>query len=285
MIFALFPNMSKSRSKDIAESLRDYIVKKGSQVVVEDVEADDLRCAPLSSVEPSSVDFMISFGGDGTILRLFHRHPELNAPLLGINLGSLGFMADIPVGDITASFDDLFTGAFTVQERLVMEGETSEGKKVLAVNDMVIHRAQNPCLVDLAIHVDGQYLNTFSADGIIVSTPGGSTAYSLAAGGPIVTPELEAVVITPICPHTVSNRPIVLMPHRDIQIQYISRHAPVEITYDGIGSLHMATGDKFILRKSARTFKLVSLKRHNYYATLRTKLGWTGQLKMGKPEK
>lgn len=271
--------MTKSRSKNIAIGIREFLVSHGAQVVVEDEEAAEISAAPLSSVDPKKVDFIISLGGDGTILRLIHKHPELNAPLLGINLGSLGFMADIPITDIYPSLNDLISGEHEVQERLMMEGELVTGKKFFAVNDIVIHRAQNPCLIDLAIHVNGDYLNTFSADGVIISTPGGSTAYSLAAGGPIVSPELEAFVITPISPHTISNRPIVLMPKQDIQIQYLSEHAPLEISYDGIATMQMATGEVFHIRKSARTFKLVNLKRHNYFSTLRTKLGWTGKLR------
>lgn len=145
---------------------------------------------------------------------------------------------------------------------------------------MVIHRSRNPSLIDLSIHVDGIYLNTFSADGIIVATPSGSTAYSLAAGGPILEPELEAFVITPISPHTISNRPIVLMPKEKIEVQYLSPYGPVEVTYDGISQFHMHTNEVFSISRSKRTFKLVSIyRRRDYYSTLRTKLGWTGQLR------
>lgn len=125
-------------------------------------------------------------------------------------------------------------------------------------------------------------MNTFSADGIILSTPNGSTAYSLAAGGPIVTPEIEAFVLTPICPHTISNRPIVLMPKKEITIKYLSPVAPVEITYDGITSFNLSTNEIFTIKPSTRTFKLVMLEKHDYFSTLREKLGWQGKLKVGR---
>lgn len=279
MIIALFPNMQKSRSKNIAIGIKEFLTSHGAQIVVEDNEANEMGTAPLSSVDPKKIDFIISLGGDGTILRLFHKHPQLTAPILGINLGSLGFMADIPVTEIYPCLQDLFDGSYTIQDRIMMEGETLTGNKTFAINDIVFHRAQNSSLIDLAIHVDGEYLNTFSADGIIISTPNGSTAYSLAAGGPILTPELDALVITPICPHTISNRPIVLLPKQEIQVQYLSEHDPIEISCDGIATAHMATGEVFHIRRAKRSFRLVNLKRHNYFSTIRTKLGWAGKLR------
>src|SRR5262249_14775531 len=124
------------------------------------------------------------------------------------------------------------------------------------------------------------YLNTFSADGVIISTPSGSTAYSLAAGGPILTPELNALVLTPICPHTISNKPIVLRPEKEIRGEYNSEHAPVEITHDGIPCFTMNTGEKLTITHSDRLFRLVAMNDHDYFATLRNKLGWTGKIRV-----
>lgn len=280
MIIALFPNALKSQAKEITLKLIKYLVNTGVTVVVEDAEAKELCAHPLSSIHPQDIDFSISLGGDGTILRLVHRHPEIEAPILGINLGSLGFMADIPMDDIYRSLQELLQGHFKLSKRLIMVGCTDKNEQCFAVNEFVIHRAKNPCLVDLAIYVDGLYVNTFSADGVIISTPSGSTAYSLAAGGPILAPELEALVITPISPHTISNRPIVLMPQTEIEVQYLSEHEPVEVTYDGFPQYHMTTGEKFRICRSDRSFTLVSLPYHDYFSTLRTKLGWTGKLRV-----
>ena len=212
-------------------------------------------------------------------MRIIHKHPELTAPILGINLGSLGFLADIPVPEIYPSLQDLIKGEFKVLERMMIEGETLDGKKFSAVNDMVVHRAQNPSLVDLSIHVDGHYLNTFSADGIIIATPCGSTAYSLAAGGPILEPGIPALVITPISAHTISNRPIVIRPEVDIQVQFLSEAMPVEVSNDGFSIHRMNSGEVFTVRYSERTFRLISLKSQDYFATLRTKLGWAGKMR------
>ncbi len=279
MRIALFPNIEKHQSRNIAVGIKEFLHKEGVSVVVEDEEADLLKCEKVSSVSPGEIDFLISLGGDGTILRVVHKHPELDAPIIGVNLGSLGFLADIPVSEVYPCLQDILDENFTVQERLMIEGETLEGSKFCAVNDMVVHRAKNPSLIDLAIHVDGHYLNTFSADGIIVATPLGSTAYSLAAGGPILEPGIPALVITPISAHTISNRPIVITPKADIQIQFLNEAMPVEVSNDGFSIHSLNTGEVFTIRYSERTFKMVCLKSHDYFATLRTKLGWVGKLR------
>ncbi len=280
MIIALFPNTNKRQSKEIAHDIQQFLEKEGIDIVINDEDAHALDAPKLSSIDPKTVDITISLGGDGTILRTVHRHPDLTAPIMGINLGSLGFMADIPINDIYASLQHLIQGNYTIEERVMMDGVTSDGNVCFAVNEIVIHRAQNPCLVDLAIYVDGTYLNTFSADGVILATPSGSTAYSLAAGGPILTPELEAFTITPISPHTISNRPIVLMPKQKIDIRYLSEHHPVEIAYDGFSDFWLESGQELQISRSSRKFRLVNMLHHDYFSTLRTKLGWTGKLRL-----
>ncbi|MFC2049172.1 NAD(+)/NADH kinase, partial [Chlamydiota bacterium] len=225
--------MKKRESYTIAKQIADFLHAKKVTVVSRDEESQELDVPPLSSVPADAIHCLISLGGDGTILRLIHHFPHLEAPILGINLGHLGFMAEIPLSDLYPSLEDLISGHYKIEERVMMEGLTASQERCFAVNDIVIHRSRNPSLIDLSISVDGNYLNTFSADGIIVATPSGSTAYSLAAGGPILTPDLNAFVITPISPHTISNRPIVLMPKQTIEVQYLGAYEPVEVTFDG----------------------------------------------------
>ncbi len=274
MQIALFPNMIKKPSREIAGSIVSFLKERGAEVFSEDVVAQEIGSKPLQSTSPQNIDYMISLGGDGTILRLIHRHPQLEAPLMAINFGGLGFMADIPIQDIYKSLENLLSGDVIIQERMMMVGETQDSQTCQVVNDIVFHRSTNPSLIELSIFVDDVYLNTFCADGIIVSTPSGSTAYSMSAGGPILTPNLEAFVITPICPHTISNRPIVLMPKQQIRIEYISELQPIEITYDGFSSFHMKTGEEFYIRLSEKKFRLISMPYHDFYSTLRSKLGW-----------
>ncbi|MBU6384245.1 MAG: NAD(+)/NADH kinase [Verrucomicrobia bacterium] len=273
-IIALFPNEKKRHSFELAAQIRAFLEERGVTVVAEDEKAASIGATPLSQIDPTQIQFLISMGGDGTILRLCHRYSHLNAGMLGINLGHLGFMADIPQNDIYPSLTDLLNGVYTMEKRLMLETGP-----LLAVNDIVIHRAQNYSLIELALEIDGTYVNTFTADGIVMATPNGSTAYSLAAGGPILSPNLDAIVITPICAHTISNRPIVISSDRKIRIKYLSEYGPVDVRADGLDAISLQSGSELIIQRSKRTFKWVNLHRHEYFSTLRTKLSWSGKLR------
>jgi len=280
MMIAIFPNTSKRQSRNLAVGIREFLASHDIKVVAEDDDAPYIGADPISSVDISKIDFLISMGGDGTILRLVNKYYDrINPAILGINLGHLGFMADVPLSDIYPSLQDLISGSYTIEERLMIKGESIHGHNCFAANDIVIHRGKNPSLVEIAIHVDGIYVNTFEADGIIIATPNGSTAYSLAAGGPILSPTLDALVITPISPHTISNRPIVLTADHEIQLQYLSDYDPVEIRADGLSSQLLQTGEVFRITRNAKNFRLVSLFRTDYFSTLRSKLGWAGKLR------
>jgi len=278
MMIALFPHEHKKQSFELAIHIREFLEDQGIQVVAEDEKAEAIGAVPISKIDPTQIKFLIAMGGDGTILRICHRYSHLDAAILGINLGHLGFMADVPVSDIYPSLSDLLNGAYTIEHRLILEASIE--KKILrGVNDIVLHRAQNYSLIELAIQVDGAYVNTFVADGVIIATPNGSTAYSLAAGGPILSPQLDAMVITPICPHTISNRPLVLAASNKIEIEYLSDYDPIDVRADGLDAFPMKSGDKLNIQRSKRKFKLVNLHRHEYFSTLRTKLGWSGKLR------
>jgi NAD+ kinase len=279
MIIALFPSIRIKKSQDLAIKISSFLNERGVTVVSADEEAELLKATPLSEVDPKRVDFIISMGGDGTILRLLHELDSFDAAILGINLGHLGFMADVPLSDIYPSLQDLLDGAYQIEERLIITGVTAKGERCFAVNDIVLHRAVNPSLVEISIHVDGLYLNTFEADGMIISTPNGSTAYSLAAGGPIVSPLLDAIVLTPICPHTISNRPLVLTADQEIEIHYLNEYAPLEVRADGLILQMLHTGEPYRIARDQKKFRLVNLHRHDYFSTLRTKLGWSGKLR------
>lgn len=276
---ALFPKVNQSESLRLAKQVIAFFNEKKISVVVEDDKAEALKALPLSSVNAQDLEFLIAMGGDGSILRIAHQYADFNAAILGINLGHLGFMADVQISEITPCLEDLIHGEYRIQNRIMLEGTAPSGETFFSINDCVLHRARNPSLIEMAIYVDDLYLNTFESDGIIVATPNGSTAYSLAAGGPILSPYLEAFVVTPICPHTISNRPIVLTADREIQIEYVSRYEPIEVISDGIKRFELKPGELIKLRRSPKSFKLVDLKRIDYFSTLRTKLGWSGKLR------
>ena len=279
MIIALFANTTKHQYEQLALGVIEFLKNHQVTVVMEDDQAQMFNTKKLMDINPSEIHCMISMGGDGTILQLVHTYPHITAPILGINLGHLGFMADVPISDIYPSLLDLIHGNYKVYDRLMIDGTSAQSQGCFAVNDIVIHRARNPSLIELANFVDGIYVNTFEADGMIVSTPNGSTAYSLAAGGPILSPGLEALVLTPISAHTISNRPIVLTADQEIQIQYLSEYAPIEVRADGLDQFFLKTGETFKVSRSQKTFRLISLDRRDYFSTLRSKLGWSGKLR------
>ncbi len=279
MIVAIFAHSAKNRSKSIAIEIRDFFSNHGVQAIFVDEEEAGNEADSLANIDPKKIDFIVSIGGDGTILHIMHSHPEIDAPIVAVNLGGLGFMADIPIDEVYTCLEALLKGQFTIQHRLMMQGTTGNNRDCFAINEIAVHRSHNPSLIELAVYDDGNYLNTFAADGLIVATPTGSTAYSLAAGGPILTPELEAFVLTPISPHTISNRPIVLMPKQELQVHYLGEYERVEVTYDGCKTFPLHPGEVVSIKMSERKFKLVSFPQYDYFATLRTKLGWSGKLK------
>lgn len=277
MIIALFPNDEKRDSYEIALEIKKFFESKGIKVVAEDEDAKKLSVLPISTIDPKKIDFLIGLGGDGTILRLSHKYRDLDAAILGINLGSLGFMADIPLEDLKEALENLIKGSYSIEKRMMVEGQY-KSHKCFAANDIVVHRGKNYSLIDLEIEVNNLYVNSFVADGIIISTPNGSTAYSLAAGGPILSPEIEALVITPISPHTISNRPIVVSSSSQIRITNLSSlEYPIEVYADGISHFNLEAQKSFVVQKSKHTFNLVKFSKYNFFDTLRSKLDWVGK--------
>lgn len=276
MKIAIFFNAQKPLAVNCAINVAKSLSNKGVSLYADEFQAGTINCGSLSDIDPQEIDFIVSLGGDGTILRVFHAHPEINAPIIPINFGGLGFMADITTEEVDNTIENLLNGKFTIENRIMMEGYSKQHGSCVAVNEIVFHRGPIPSLIDLLVTVDGIYLNTFSADGIIISTPTGSTAYSMASGGPILTPEVEAFVLTPICPHTLSNRPIVLMPKDKIEVQYLTRGSDIEVICDGYASFNIHAEETYSIRRADESFRLVIFPPHNYFQTLRNKLGWAG---------
>ena len=279
MIVALLVGYAvEKKANNVVLEILDYFQKSKIHVVIEDEYASIFSQPQLSSIPPSSIDFFISLGGDGTILKYAHKYLDFNLPLLGVNIGHLGFMADVPTSDLEKSLDELIRGEYTVEKRLILQAKIGD-TVTYSLNDIVLHRARNPSLVDIKIEVDGFYVNNFEADGVILSTPNGSTAYSLAAGGPILVPGLDAMVLTPICPHTISNRPLVLSSQAKVRLTYESKSGPIELVTDGVRGFEIKAGESVSVERSTKNFKLVNLKRRDFFSTLRTKLSWSGKLR------
>lgn len=254
------------------------------------VEAHDveLRIGPEigdgeanDAFDPGDVDLLITLGGDGTLLhgaRLVARHGR---PVLGINLGHLGFLTSIAPSEMTEHIPLLFNGRYWLDERFTLDAwvqgaDGSEGPVYLALNDAVLHKGGLARVVRLVILVgpEEHEVATFSADGVILGTPTGSTAYSLSANGPIVFPSVDCIVATPVCPHTLTVRPLVLPPDVVIRVRSVSATAELILTLDGQDGKRLGPGDSLVVRRGAASVTLVRFPGQHFFTTLRRKLNW-----------
>jgi NAD+ kinase len=222
---------------------------------------------------PTGADVALVFGGDGAILRAARQMGYHQVPVLGINLGRLGFLADIHPHDFNDCFVDLLKGDYRVTEHLMFEC-VLEGRTVLGLNEVVVHAMPPMRMLDLELEVDEIAVSRFSGDGLIVSSPIGSTAHNLSAGGPILGQELAAFVITPICPHTLTYRPIVESADKTYTIRLSRNEQEAAVVVDGQTVASMAMGQRLTIRKAPVSFRLVKMPGRSHYQTLRDKLRW-----------
>ena len=226
---------------------------------------------------PSQVDLLVVLGGDGTLLSMARAVGDLGVPILGVNLGGLGFLTATPLDEMMAAVEALVSGGMAIEERMMLAVRVRRRGEWLsehiALNDAVILKSAMSRIVNLSVSVEGRHATAYRADGLIISTPTGSTAYSLSAGGPILFPLMDAVVLTPVCSHTLTNRPIVL-PGRD-QIEVILRSAQhVMLTLDGQVGVELEENDAVEIRQAAARIRLVQFPHKDFFFVLRTKLKW-----------
>jgi len=227
----------------------------------------------------ANADLLISIGGDGTMLYASRLARETGTPILGINRGRLGFLADVTPDELISSLDNVLGGNFTTDSRLLLEARLhqSSGEEVVAyaLNDIVLQRRETGRMVDFETRVASQYVNTHSGDGLIVATPTGSTAYALSCGGPIIEPQLDAVVIVPVCPHTLTDRPIVISADQSIEVTLLQRdETRAEITVDGFSMGAIEPDDKLRISAANTRVTLVHPPGYDFYGILRSKLFW-----------
>jgi len=235
----------------------------------EDMPADDSEIYEKS-------DIIISIGGDGTMLSTaFHAH-FYDKPVLGINLGKLGFLVETDIKNIDKVIEEIKNKEYKVEERMVIEGlcDIPSSEKLYAVNDIVIEKGGWPKMIELTAWVDGEYVTTFSADGLIVATPIGSTGYSLSTGGPIVTPTAKAITLAPISPHSLTVRPLVLSSNQEIVLKADSLYKEIQISCDGQRVFSFPPPVEVKIKKSKRPLKLIHTSLATYFDTLRNKLLW-----------
>lgn len=262
----LVPNIENENAKACADNVFSYLENKAN-----------VYYYPQSEDVLKKTDLIIVFGGDGTLLSAASFASAYNIPLLGINLGSLGFLAEIEKHEIAESLDAILCGNYEIENRTMLKAKlvlkNGETKSFDALNDFVVSRGTQGGLVDLELFIKDEPVDDFRADGIIFSTPTGSTAYSLSAGGPLLDPSVDAFLITPVCPHKIYSRAIVTSFSNEILVTPNSKCSENTVLIgDGVLLAPFVCGDKLIITKSELTTKLVRLKKHAFYNTLKNKL-------------
>ena len=227
---------------------------------------------------PAQVDLMLVLGGDGTMIATSRMLCDNQIPIIGVNYGGLGYLAEFPIEEMFPALAAILDGEYKVQQRLMLRVELWRGEELVTqnrvLNDVVINKSALARIIEIEAYLNDQFVNLFRADGLIVATPTGSTAYNLSAGGPIIFPSMNAMVITPICPFTLSNRPIVVPDDSVIEVRLVTENEEVALTLDGQVGFSLRAGDRILIRKSHTTFNLVQPPNRNYFEVLRNKLKW-----------
>ena len=282
--FALLTNYSKDRKLVYTRLIETYITENGGthwvpEHISEPDDDGDQRY-DLSDM-PADIECVIVLGGDGTLLQAAREMLDRHIPLLGINLGTLGFLTSAEKSELPGCLDSVLDDSCSIDERMMLRGSVYHGQEKIqtniALNDVIITRAGFSRLVELKIYVNGELLSIYNADGIIVSTPTGSTGYSLSAGGPIIFPQTDVMVITPICPHSLQARSLVVSGEDRIMIE-IGRRRKTQreeamVTFDGRSAQELETGDRIAIYKAQETTQLIRLKGRSFYQVLQNKIG------------
>jgi NAD+ kinase len=227
---------------------------------------------------PESTRLIVVMGGDGTLLSVARHYGHLGVPVLGVNVGGLGFLTEVSLVELYPAMEQVLAGAYEVEERLMLRvALVRHGRDFwteTALNDVVINKGALARIVDLTTWIDGEYLTNYRADGLIVATPTGSTAYTLSAGGPIAYPTLQHLILLPICPHTLSNRPLILPAGALVSVSLNERVRDTYLTVDGQVGQTLESGDRVEIKAAPHSLKFIKSPRRSYFEILRTKLGW-----------
>jgi len=279
----------KPHQPDALETLcrvTEWLSKRGIQLVgTAEIEHEQVAQRTGCSVAvvkdedlASGVGLMLVLGGDGTMISTARIIGDAEVPVIGVNYGGLGYLAEFPIEELFPALETILAGQYKVQRRLMLAVELWRGEELITrnrvLNDVVVNKSALARIINIEADLDGQFVNLFRADGLIVATPTGSTAYNLSAGGPVIFPSMNAVVITPICPFTLSNRPIVVPDASVIEVRLMTDKEEVALTLDGQVGFPLAFRDRIVIRKSKTSFNLVQPANRNYFDLLRDKLKW-----------
>lgn len=285
MTIGIMPNLTKENVFSVVLQLVEKLEKQGLKVAISDSykkflpdnekllkNIEVLKNNRLSEIS----DIVISIGGDGTMLHSAYEVRHYKTPLLGLNFGKLGFLAEFEMQFIDKLIEDIKNKNYIIDERIALEARclTDDKNDLYAINDLVIDKGKWPKMIRLTIKVDDDYVATFSADGIIIATPTGSTGYSMSVGGPIVNPKTDAIVLSPISPHSLTMRPMVISSDQEIRITVESLYRSIQINSDGQRVHNYEPPATFLIKKSNTPIRLVHTSRTNYFEILRNKLFW-----------
>lgn len=283
--FLIYTNKHKDKQLKTTEAIREYLESRGQKVTIKEAEWKNKTCNLADAMAeardiPGNIDCMIVLGGDGTVLQAARETKTMGIPIIGFNLGTLGYMTELDAGNWEEGMERLISGDYRQQSRMMLTGkavhESGESEEGWALNDIVVSRGGSMQIIKFRIRVNGQFLQEYNADGMIVTTPTGSTGYNLSAGGPIVEPGANLIVLTPICPHTLIQRSIVLSSDDvvEIEIPMGKEGMPqtVEAHFDGSHRIVLQTGDCIRITKSEESIKFVQLNQVSFLEVLHKKM-------------
>ncbi len=283
-VAALIGKSDADRIEETLTELYDHLVRRGLRVIVERDSAPFVRGVTPDTGSVSELgercDFAVVVGGDGTLLSAARGLAQYDTPLIGVNLGRLGFLVDISPADIATHLDEVLEGRYSEEERFILGASIIRCGDVIyrqsAINDVVVHRSNATSMIEIVTHIDGVFLNSQRSDGLIVSTPTGSTAYALSAGGPILSPTLSAIVLAPINPHALTNRPIVVGGESMVGISFRpSKQFGAQLVCDNVSSPDLDVCDLIEVRKELKPFRLLHPLGYDFFEILRAKLNWS----------
>ncbi len=270
---------NQPKAVEIGIDLAKWLLKKGKEVIFTEDIGKRLNLEYYDKKTIASIsDIVIVLGGDGTFLSVARLVKDYSIPIIGVNLGGLGFLTEIKLDEMYDILDDIFNGNYMINERMMLKASLFRGGEKISsysvLNDVVINKGTLARIIELKTSINDNFVTKYRADGLIVSTPTGSTAYSLAAGGPIIYPELNCIILTPICPHTLTNRPLVISGDDVITVELNSLDNDVMITLDGQVGFSLRDEDIIRIEKDEKKTLILTSPKKNYYETLRTKLKW-----------
>lgn len=273
--FYVISNSEKDTDYAIADRITQYVISKNASCITQRM---DYNCADANLI-PKDTECVIVLGGDGTLIQAARALSETGVLLFGINIGTLGYLMEVDLEQAYPSIDKLIADDYITENRMILQGEVYRNGKIIysdrAVNDIVLNRLGSLRIINFEIYVNDEYLITYPADGLIIATPTGSTAYNLSAGGPIVRPQTESIVMTPVCPHVLNKSSVIFGGEDILEIRLNAPKTKVEervVTFDGSEYINLITGDRIVIKKSSLSAKIARIEKHNFLQVLRSKL-------------